>query len=88
MKRLRALVAVLSMGGLALALVGGLAECGDKQEKVTGGASDPLADINSQPDRPRDVRPPPASSGIGSDPDNPNGVPGPSRGLGISPSRY
>jgi hypothetical protein len=52
---------------------------------------DPLAGIpdgTSEPDRPRDVLPRPAQSGMSSDPNNPSGVPGPSSGLGTSPNRY
>jgi hypothetical protein len=90
MKRMKGFVLCLSAAGLALALAGGLAACSEKPEQpqAKGSNSDPLADITNQPDRPRDVRPPPASSGIRNDPDNPNGVPGPSRGTGISSSRY
>ncbi len=61
------------------------------QEADNAKPTDPLAGIPSgvsEPDRPRDVRPRPASSGMSSDPNNPSGVPGPSSGLGTSPNRY
>ena len=47
-----------------------------------------LPDASSESDRPRDVRPRPAQSGMSSDPNNPSGLPGPSSGLGTSPNRY
>lgn len=88
MKRPIRLFVSRAASGLAVALLAAVAACADKTEKPVGSGSDPLADIDRQSDRPRDVRPPPASSGIRSDPDNPAGLPGPSRGLGISSNRY
>lgn len=70
----------------ALVFVTGLTACEKAEPKTT----DPLADLpnGTEPDRPRDIRPPAATSGMSSDPNNPSGVPGPSSGLGTSNSRY
>jgi hypothetical protein len=70
-----------------LVLLSGLTAC----EKADGPkTTDPLADLpnGTEPDRPRDVRPRAATSGMSSDPNNPSGIPGPSSGLGTSNSRY
>jgi hypothetical protein len=65
----------------------GIAACEKSSNAVPNGTPD--ANPAAVPaDHPRDVRPPPASSGMSSDPNNPNGAPGPSSGLGISPNRY
>ena len=71
----------------------GLGACTQSKDAATSGIDLPPAPPGAppdmdQPERPRDVRPRPASSGIGSDPNNPNGAPGPSTGLGTSSSRY
>jgi len=64
----------------------GIAGC-DKADESAPNATAGIPGIAS-PERPRDVRPPPASSGMSSDPNNPSGAPGPSTGLGTSPNRY
>ena len=76
---------LLALG--ALVFLSGLTAC-EKAERAK--VADPLAELPSgtEPDRPRDVRPRPASSGMSSDPNNPSGMPGPSSGLGTSNSRY
>ena len=61
----------------------GLAACSSKSDEAM-----PTADEMTPVERPRDVRPAPASSGMSSDPGNPGGLPGPSSGLGTSPNRY
>lgn len=80
MKRL----AVVCLSALSM----GLASCSSRDNAQTVDPRMDIPDGASQPDQPRDVRPPAASSGMSSDPNNPNGVPGPSSGLGTSPNRY
>ena len=81
--------AVLSMAsGASLLVLAGLTGCSSSQPEMPATMpGDPAAEMDVQ-DRPRDVRPPPVSSGIGSNPNNPNGLPGPSSGLGTSSNRY
>jgi hypothetical protein len=72
----------------AVVFAAGLGAC---QKSDSAMPADPLAGVSngsSEPDRPRDVRPRPAQSGMSSDPNNPSGIPGPSSGLGTSPNRY
>jgi hypothetical protein len=78
---------------LSLVALCSLGACDKPNNAATSGVDLPPAPPGAppdldQPDRPREVRPPPVSSGINSDPRNPNGAPGPSTGLGTSSSRY
>ncbi len=64
-----------------------IAACDKAGDQIPVGVND--GTVESIPaDRPRDVRPPPATSGMSSDPNNPNGVPGPISGTGTSSNRY
>jgi hypothetical protein len=65
-----------------------LSACGKSEEALPADVRETIPSGLEQQDRPRDVRPKPATSGMSSDPGNPNGVPGPSSGSSTSPSRY
>lgn len=86
----RTIASVLSALAAAGAL--GLAACQQQAQPAptTGvnAGNGPPELTEPAPDRPREVRPPPATSGGLGSPDNPNGAPGPASGLGTSPSRY
>jgi hypothetical protein len=84
MKRLISIAFFLTA---AMALMVGLTAWCDNTAKVTTHPADPMAELN-QPEPPREVRPPPAKSGLGANPSDPNGLPGPSGGLGTSSNRY
>lgn len=73
-----------SLALIALVLLAGCS----KEDKMAMPTDSQTGMPTIESDRPRDVRPPPAQSGMSSDPYNPSGLPGPSTGLGTSPNRY
>lgn len=87
MKRVIGIAPFASWAVVTLALTACLVACSDDKNKPGGYPADPMAEIN-QPEEPRQVRPPPAKSGLGSNPSDPNGLPGPASGLGTSSNRY